>query len=158
LAHQNSGNDQDQQARASKLGQLEVLAGQLNKFRTMMILAILIAAALETTQLFWPRLQVTLTVTPFDDAMAAHKPVLKKSGKVVNDDGFIKNGVFSEALKEKAEYTVDVLRMRDVLREQVREVSKLAENARKVANAQLDQSASIQRLKDIGSDRPWTEE
>jgi hypothetical protein len=78
LAHQNSGNDQDQQARASKLGQLEVLAGQLNKFRTMMILAILIAAALETTQLFWPRPQVTLTVTPFDDAMAAHKPVLKK--------------------------------------------------------------------------------
>lgn len=158
LAQLNSGNDQDQQARLSKIDQLKVLADQLNKFRTMMILAFLIVACLETVQLFWPRPHVTLTVTPFDEAMAAHKPVLKKSGKVVNDDEFIKSGVFSEALKERAEYTVDVLRMRDVLLEQVRDASKRADNLGKLARAQNDQSAMSQRPKDAGSDRPWTEE
>jgi hypothetical protein len=127
-----------------------LMADQLSKFRWMMIFAIAVAALLEGVQHVWPRAHITVSITPFDDSMQEHRPILRKNGAEVDLSEPKLGGIFAEQPKERTTYEVNVLRMRDALRDHARRATE----SQKIATAQAAQSAALQDRRDIGLDQP----
>jgi hypothetical protein len=128
----------------------KVVADQLSKFRWVMIFAIAVAALLEGVQHVWPRAHITVSITPFDGSMEKHRPVLRKNGAEIDLSELKLGGSFAEQPKERTTYEVNVLRMRDALRDYALE----AKRSQAVSTTQAAQSAALQDRRDIGLDQP----